>query len=95
MRLAIDVMGGDHAPDAILKGCVEALDHIQADDELVLVGPRPVIEAFLEEHGVGDPRLSIEHAEQVIEMHDSPAKAVRSKTDSSIVRMARSNWLMP
>ena len=38
MRLAIDVMGGDHAPDAILAGCIEALPSLGSDDHLILVG---------------------------------------------------------
>ncbi len=88
MRLAVDVMGGDHAPDAILKGCIMALEDLAPSDRLVLVGPRHVITETLEERGVRDPRLEIEHAEEVIHMDDSPAKAVRAKTDSSIVRMA-------
>jgi glycerol-3-phosphate acyltransferase PlsX len=89
MRLAIDVMGGDNAPNAILEGAFQALDVIEPDDELVLVGPEDVIRPVLDERGVGDSRISIEHASQVIGMHEAPARAVRSKTDSSIVRMAK------
>jgi glycerol-3-phosphate acyltransferase PlsX len=90
MRLAVDVMGGDHAPDAILKGCVEALPLLGAGDTLVLIGPKNVIGDYLGERGVSDPRVVVEHTTQVIEMDESPAKAVRAKTDSSIVKMA---WL--
>ncbi|MEZ6318115.1 MAG: phosphate acyltransferase PlsX [Phycisphaerales bacterium] len=89
MRLAIDVMGGDHAPDAILKGCIGAIEHLGADDRLVLVGPRGLIEETLRERGVRDERLEIVDAPDVIAMHESPTSAVRSKKDSSIVRMAR------
>ncbi|MBK7406203.1 MAG: phosphate acyltransferase PlsX [Phycisphaerales bacterium] len=88
MRLAVDVMGGDHAPDAILKGCVEAIPHLAPDDQLILIGDREIIQELLTEFGCADPRLIIEHATQVITMEDSPAKAVRAKKDSSIVRMA-------
>lgn len=87
MRLAIDVMGGDHAPDAILKGCVEALGVLAPDDRLVLVGKRRVIEEYLDDVGVRDPRLETLHADDVIEMGDEPAKAVRGKPESSIVKM--------
>ncbi|MDX2147630.1 MAG: phosphate acyltransferase PlsX [Planctomycetota bacterium] len=87
MRLAVDVMGGDHAPDAILKGCIEALASLAPDDRLVLVGPRNVIQEVLDDRGIQDPRLEIEHADQVIAMHDPAALAVKSKRDSSIVRM--------
>lgn len=87
MRLAVDVMGGDHAPDAILKGCIDALPVMAADEELVLVGPEGVIRDFLDERKIRDPRISIHHAPDVIEMDDTPAKAVRTKPDSSIVQM--------
>lgn len=90
MRLAVDVMGGDHAPDAILKGCVEALPLLGPEDTLVLVGSSGVIQDYLKERALTDPRVVIEHTTQVIEMDESPAKAVRAKADSSIVKMA---WL--
>lgn len=90
MRLAVDVMGGDHAPDAILKGCIDALPLLSADDSLILVGDRTIIEDVLKDRGVRDPRVEIEATTEVIEMHESPAMAVRTKKDSSIVKMA---WL--
>src|SRR6186713_266913 len=89
MRLAIDVMGGDHAPDAVLKGCIDAIPMLSPQDQMVLVGPRDIIEDFLADRGIRDQRLVIQHTTQVIGMDESPAKAVRSKQDSSIVRMAR------
>lgn len=88
MRLAVDVMGGDHAPEAVLKGCIGALAELAPDDEIVLVGPRELITEMMKEWGVNDARFVIEHASDTIEMHESPAKAVRNKSDSSIVRMA-------
>lgn len=88
MRIAVDVMGGDHAPDAILKGAIDALADLGAADELVLVGPRELIEDAIRERRVKDPRIVIEHAPDVIEMKDKPAQAVRAKPQSSIVRMA-------
>jgi phosphate acyltransferase len=89
MRLALDVMGGDHAPDAILKGCIMALPDLGPDDRIVLCGPRRIIEETLEDRGINDKRLEIEHCEEVIGMDESPAKAVRSKANSSIVRHAQ------
>ncbi len=88
MRLAVDVMGGDHAPDAIVKGCLDALTVIGPDDELVLVGQRPVIEDIIAERGVNDPRIVIEHTPDVIAMDEAPVEAVRAKPNSSLVRMA-------
>ncbi len=88
MRLAVDVMGGDNAPDAIVRGCIDALKLLDADDHLLLVGDEAVIQdIFTERGGVSDGRLEILHCADVIEMHESPAKAVRGKPDSSIVRM--------
>lgn len=89
MRIAIDAMGGDNAPGAILQGCIEALPLLDSDDALVLVGPRDLIESTLRQHGVNDDRIEIEHAEQVISMHDTPVEAVRQKPDSSIVRLCK------
>lgn len=88
MRIAIDVMGGDNAPDAILKGAIDALDVLSPSDEMVLVGREDVIHDVLRERRVNDPRIVIEPASQVIEMGDKAAQAVRGKPDSSIVKMA-------
>lgn len=88
MRLAVDVMGGDHAPDEILKGCILSLNDLAADDRLVLIGPQDIIEDTLHERRVDDPRIEIHHTTQIIEMHESPVEAVKGKPDSTIVRMA-------
>jgi glycerol-3-phosphate acyltransferase PlsX len=88
MRIAVDVMGGDHAPDAILSGCVQGLAHLDAADELVLVGQGAVIAELLKERGCADPRMIIHDASEVIGMDEMPVDAVRGKRDSSIVKMA-------
>ncbi|MEX2671967.1 MAG: phosphate acyltransferase PlsX [Phycisphaeraceae bacterium] len=89
MRIAIDVMGGDHAPDAMIDGAVASLPLLGDNDALVLVGDRKVIEESLTEHGVaGEPRLQIEATTQVIAMNEPPTAALRTKTDSSISRWA-------
>jgi glycerol-3-phosphate acyltransferase PlsX len=89
IRIAIDVMGGDHAPDAVMKGVIDALPLLAQDERLVLVGREDVIRAHLAERSVQDPRVEVVHTPDVIEMGDSPAQAVRSKPDSSIVVMAK------
>jgi len=81
-------MGGDHAPEAILRGCIDALAHISTDDTLVLIGPEPVISAFLSESGISDSRIVIEHAQDVIAMDASPMEAVRNQKESTLVRMS-------
>jgi glycerol-3-phosphate acyltransferase PlsX len=89
IRIGIDVFGGDHAPDAILKGCVMALDELPPGDQLVLFGRKAEIVELLREKGIkeSDPRLDLVDCDQVIEMGESAAKSVRSKTESSIVKM--------
>jgi phosphate acyltransferase len=90
MRIAIDVMGGDHAPAKILDGAVQALGLLDSGDQLLLVGNREVIESHLHVQGVNHAgKIKIEHASQVITMDDSPVEAIRGKRDSSIVRMVR------
>ncbi len=88
MRIGVDVMGGDHAPDAILKGCIEGLAQLAPEDVLVLIGDKPLIEEVLLDRGIKDPRIEIVHTSEVIGMGDHPAESVRKKKDSSIVRMA-------
>ncbi len=88
MRLGVDVMGGDHAPEAILKGCIEAISLLADDDQLVLIGNAAIIREMLDDRGINDPRLVIEPTTEVIEMDASPTIAVKTKKDSSIVRMA-------
>ncbi len=89
MRIAIDAMGGDHAPGAILQGCFEALPLLDASDSLVLVGPADLIRDAIHKNRIDDPRVVVEHAQDTIEMHESPVEAVRLKPDSSIVRLCK------
>ena len=89
MRIGVDVMGGDNAPDEILKGCIAVLPRLAADDRLVMIGDRGVIEEGIRERGVSDPRLEIVGTTQVIGMDDPPVEAVRERMDSSIVVMAK------
>lgn len=91
MRIAVDVMGGDHAPDAILAGCLDAVGLLEAGDQLVLVGDEAVIREEIAERSLcADPRLEIEPAAGVIEMAEPPVQALRAKPESSIAKMA---WL--
>jgi len=90
VRIAIDAMGGDHAPDAIVAGCMDALDLLGPDDRLVLVGDRAIIQELLAERGESEgDRIEIEPTTQVIGMAEPPVAALREKTDSSIVRIAQ------
>lgn len=81
VRVAVDAVGGDHAPGEILSGVAEAL---AADSALtvVLVGPEDVVVPFTEKHA---GRVDALVATEVIAMDEHPASAIRTKRDSSIV----------
>jgi glycerol-3-phosphate acyltransferase PlsX len=89
-RIALDVMGGDNAPDAILRGALAACDPNQRwklpASRVLLVGDEAVVRARLAALG-GDPGFAILHASQVVGMGESPAVALRGKPDSSIAKM--------
>lgn len=88
MRIALDAMGGDHAPREIVRGAALGLKFLSDQDELVLYGPQDVVESELRQAELTDRRVSIEHCTQVIGMDETPVEGVRQKRDSSIVRMA-------
>lgn len=77
-------MGGDQAPQAVVAGAVAAARHLP-DVHIILVGDDAVVRPCLGHHGDPPRNLTLHHASQVVEMCDSPAKAVKRKTDSSIV----------
>jgi len=85
VRLAIDAMGGDHAPGEIVRGAVDARDALP-DDEIVLVGDAKAVEAELQALGVSRERLAIVHAAERVGMAEAPVEAVRRKPDSSLRR---------
>ncbi len=88
-HIALDVMGGDDAPEAIVRGALSAcsaLGHQRiAPERLLLIGDEERIHALLAEHG-GNPGFEIEHAPEVIGMGESPAQALRAKPNASIMR---------
>ncbi len=93
MRVAVDGMGGDYAPDAIVKGCLSVFE--QTDDiEIKLVGRSADLnESVCRVSGRSAedfaPRLTIVHAEDVVTMNDKPSIALRKKKDNSITRSVR------
>lgn len=89
MKIAIDVMGGDHAPNEILKGVADSLSMF-SDTEFLLFGDEEKIKKFLKEaHLEEEPRIEYIHCEQKIESDDDPAYAVREKKKSSLVKASR------
>jgi glycerol-3-phosphate acyltransferase PlsX len=88
MRIAVDVMGGDHGCGVIIAGVKRALEELKEIDTAYLVGNRADIHAALPEGGFRDHRIKVVHTTEVIEMEDEPALALRKKKDSSIGRAA-------
>ena len=84
MKIGLDVMGGDFAPDAVLEGAVDALGQLPAGDRIVLLGDGPVIREKLALLKSDPDRFDIVPTTEVIEMSDHPAKAFSQKRDSSI-----------
>jgi glycerol-3-phosphate acyltransferase PlsX len=86
MRIAIDAMGGDNAPQAIVEGTLDAA-RAYPDVTLVLVGDQATIEKYI--GGDRPNNIEVVHASEVILAEDEPVRAVRRKKDSSMVVAAR------
>ena len=83
MQIAVDAMGGDHAPEQVVLGAAQAAQEYGVD--ISLVGLPSAVQPMLDNH----PRLRLVPCTQVIEMEDHPAQAVRTKPDSSMSVCAR------
>lgn len=86
MRIALDAMGGDYAPQNTVAGAVMALREYPKITRLFLTGDQEAIIAELSKLGFSDSRIEIVHTTQVVEMSDSAVEAVRRKKDSSVSR---------
>lgn len=84
MRILIDGMGGDHAPEEIVAGVVDAAEEI--DEELLIIGKKDELAACLEKKGGSGKKIEIIDAADRITNDEAPVKAVRTKKDSSIVK---------
>ena len=83
MRIALDVMGGDHGPVELVTGALQAVNELHL--EVTLLGDADLIEKQLQAAGGNNSGIRIVHTSQTISMHESPFDAVRKKKDSSIV----------
>lgn len=83
MKIIVDAMGGDNAPQAPVAGAVKAAKELGV--EIVLVGKTDVIKNELSKYDYSKDKITIAHAEDVISNHEEPAKAVRNKKDASVV----------
>ncbi|MCR4943637.1 MAG: phosphate acyltransferase PlsX [Clostridium sp.] len=85
MKIAIDGMGGDNAPQAVVDGMVQALNEY-SDIEVYITGPKEKIEAELSKHNYPKERVKIVDATEVVFTNEHPVMALRKKKDSSIVK---------
>ena len=88
MKIALDAMGGDHAPERPVAAALEALATFPQIEKLLLFGQEDRIRQELKKLGKDQlpPRLEIRHCKEVIEMGDSPVESLRRKRDNSILR---------
>ena len=85
MIIAVDAAGGDYYPENPVKGSIQALEE-DSDLTVVLVGPEEQVNDELSKHEYDKKRLLVEHAPEIIGMDESPAQAVKTKQNSSIVK---------
>jgi len=91
MIILLDAMGGDNAPDATIKGAVQAVKDIEKGTEVLLIGNEEIINSKIKEfYGKNNiseisERLKIYNTTETIEMEDTPTVAIRQKKDSSMV----------
>lgn len=84
MKLAIDAMGGDHAPKEIVLGAMDAIEAIK-ELEIILIGDNKKISPYLTKQ----TRINVLHTDEVITSEDEPVRAVRKKKNASLVLMAK------
>ncbi|TCT26808.1 phosphate:acyl-[acyl carrier protein] acyltransferase [Melghiribacillus thermohalophilus] len=84
MRIAIDAMGGDRAPESVVKGAIQAVQEMD-NLEITLIGDEKQIAPHLTHH----ERIHIIHTDEVITNEDEPVRAVRRKKNASLVLMAQ------
>ncbi|MFA5646720.1 MAG: phosphate--acyl-ACP acyltransferase [Bacteroidales bacterium] len=84
MKIGVDAMGGDFAPDAIVKGAIEAQKQLLPGEHIVLFGDQDRIYNILDQENVDKSTFEVVHCSEVIGMGENPAKTFAKKTDSSI-----------
>lgn len=84
IKIAVDAMGGDNAPEEIVKGAVEAVN-MREDIQVFLIGQQDAVSQELKKHTYQQSQISVVHAEEVIETAEPPVIAIRKKKQSSIV----------
>ncbi len=82
MKIALDAMGGDHGPAPVIEGAMQAVQ--EWDIDILLVGQEDLLKEECRRLRCPPPRITIRHAPQVVEMHESPSAVARKKRESSI-----------
>lgn len=83
IKIAVDGMGGDHAPSEIIKGCIQALQDFPI--QILIVGDPQQLKKELSDHAFDENRIQVIPASETISNEDSPVVAIRTKKDSSMV----------
>ena len=86
MHIAIDAMGGDNAPQAVLEGVAQALGDLDPETTLTLFGEEQRLKSGLETLGINDPRIRVAGTTEIIGCNEQPTLAIRKKKDSSMVQ---------
>jgi len=84
MRIALDAMGGDKGLETNVEGASIALEALPCIKQLYLVGDKEKIENAINKYSINIEKIEIAHASEIVEMHESPANAIRRKKNSSI-----------
>ncbi len=84
MKVAIDVMGGDYAPESVIDGILESIKSFKEDEIILAIGPQSLIEDLLKQRNYTGSNIKIIDAQEVIEMGEHPTKALTQKPNSSI-----------
>lgn len=84
MKIAIDGMGGDYSPSAIVQGSVMAVKEF--DVELIITGPEDIIGKELEKYDYPKEKITVLNATQVVTTNEPPVMAIRKKKDSSLYK---------
>ena len=84
MRIILDGMGGDNAPEVIVKGAAAA--SMLVNHEICIIGDEGRIRDELSKHSYDEKKISVVHASEVVTGEDKPVKAIRNKKDSSLVK---------
>lgn len=85
LTIALDAMGGDFAPENVVKGAIESLK-VNSKIDILLIGNSDMINEVLKKNGYSFPEDNIIHTEQVVEMKDSPTQVLKTKTNSSMIK---------